>query len=81
MVRILHCFQIQREDVGQVCSPRLFVDRAGVHIAVLLPWVVQCCHANSVHVDYRKACEQHLRTLKDTQGSALLEKQDRAAQF
>lgn len=80
MIRILHCFQMQREDVCQVCSLRLFVDRAGVYMSVLLPCVIQCCHANSVHVHYRKACEQHLRMLKDTQGSAL-EKQDRASEF
>lgn len=80
MIRILHCFQIQRENVCQVCSPRLFVDRAGVHISVLLPGVIQRCRANSVHVDYRKACEQHLRMLKHTQGSAL-DKQDRVSEF
>lgn len=80
MIRILHCFQMQREDVGQVCSPRLFVDRAGVHIPVLLPGVVQRCRAHSVHMDYRKAREQHLGMLKYTQGSAV-EEQDRAYEF
>lgn len=71
---------MQREDVGQVCSPRLSVDRAAVHISVLPPRVARRCRANRVHVDHGKAREQHLRRLKDTQGSAV-QKQDRVSEF